>query len=306
MSKKLIPVVQSQRPDSAAGASPVFHRIGIVGLGLIGGSIALAARRQWPAALVIGVDARKDVLERAMARHAVDVCADDLVMLREADLVILAVPVGQVIELLPGLPEHVAGEGVVTDTGSTKRAIVAAARALPSRLVFVGGHPLGGAAISGIESARPDLFAGRPWILTPTPETPDPVVDRLRAFVEALGAGARTMSADAHDRVMAAVSHLPQVVVSALMHVVGESAGESGLALSGLGLRDTTRLASSPPAIWRDVARTNADHLEEGIDTLMAVLAELKADLRNGAALERVFESARMWKTKMPESDRKP
>src|SRR6187200_2882298 len=140
---------------------PIFQKIGIVGLGLIGGSIALAARQLWPSSLVIAVD-NKDVLETAMRLHAIDVAADDLIVLAEADLVILAAPVMQNLALLDQLDEHVRLPAIVTDTGSTKRTIVDAARRLPARFTFVGGHPLGGAAVSGLEHARPDLFNGRP------------------------------------------------------------------------------------------------------------------------------------------------
>src|SRR5438552_10026981 len=161
---KDLPVIQPR--DARQGQPAVFDRIGIVGLGLIGGSIALRAREVWPSALVIGVD-NKDVLEDAMRRHAIDVAADDLIVLAEADLVVLAAPARQNIALLADLDENVRHAAIVTDTSGTKRAIVDAARGLPPRFTFVGGHPLGGAARSGLEHARPDLFAGRPWLLTP-------------------------------------------------------------------------------------------------------------------------------------------
>lgn len=299
MPDKLLPVIQEQPSIARDASPPIFHRIGIVGLGLIGGSIALAARRAWPAALVIGVD-RKDVLERAMLVHAVDVGADDLVMLREADLVILAAPIEQNMHVLTELASHVSGEAVITDTGSTKRGMMEAARALPARLTFVGGHPLGGAAVSGIEHARLDLFAGRPWLLTTSGDASGDALTRLSEFVHGLGAEPRVLDADTHDRLLAAVSHLPQLVVSALMHVVGERAGEDGLGLSGFGLQDTTRLASSPAGIWKDVCRTNPDYIAEALDALIAVLSEMKNDLRRGEALERVFESANVWKASMP------
>src|SRR5712691_10088115 len=150
-----LPVIQPTR--QAEGQQPIFEKIGIVGLGLIGGSIALASRQIWPSALVIGVD-DKDVLETAMRLHAIDVAADDLVVLAEADVVILAAPVRQNIELLSALDENVHTPAVVTDTGGTKRAIADAARLLPPRFTFVGGHPLAGAAKGGLEQARPDLF----------------------------------------------------------------------------------------------------------------------------------------------------
>jgi hypothetical protein len=146
-----LPVIQPA--VLAEGQPPIFARIGIVGLGLIGGSIALAARRLWPKALVIAVD-RKDVLETAMRLHAIDVAADDLFVLAEADLVVLAAPVRQNLRLLDQLDDYVRQPAVVTDTGSTKRAMVEAARRLPSRFTFIGGHPLGGAASSGLEHAR--------------------------------------------------------------------------------------------------------------------------------------------------------
>src|SRR5437762_4880549 len=158
-----LPVIQpTRRPE---GQPPIFQKIGIVGLGLIGGSIALAARELWPASLVIAVD-NKDVLEIAMRRHAIDVAADDLIVLAEADLVVLAAPVRQNIALLDEIGRHVGKPAIITDTGSTKREIVAAAGRLPERFTFIGGHPLGGAARGGLEHARPDLFSGRPWLLT--------------------------------------------------------------------------------------------------------------------------------------------
>src|SRR6476646_1813469 len=138
-----LPVIQPGRP--AKGQPPVFDKIGIVGLGLVGGSIALAAREIWPTSLVIGVD-QKDVLETAMRLHAIDVAADDLVVLAEADLVVLAAPVRQNIELLEQLDENVRQPAIITDTGSTKRDVVAAAARLPPRFTFIGGHPLAGAA----------------------------------------------------------------------------------------------------------------------------------------------------------------
>src|SRR5262249_24650872 len=159
-----LPVIQ---PGRAADARPpIFAKVGIIGLGLIGGSIALKARELWPTSLVIAVD-NKDVLETAMRLHAIDVAADDLIVLAEADLVVLAAPVKHNMALLDELDEHVRVPAVVTDTGSTKREIVAAAGSLPPRFTFIGGHPLGGAAKGGLEHARTDLFAGRPWLLTP-------------------------------------------------------------------------------------------------------------------------------------------
>lgn len=283
------------QPGRDAGQTPVFQRVGVVGLGLIGGSIALAARQIWPSALVIGVD-RKDVLERAMVLHAVDVAADDPIVLAEANLVILAAPIQQNLEILRDLPNNITGTAVVTDTGSTKRAIADAARALPDRLTFIGGHPLGGAARAGIDHARPDMFSGRPWLFTPTSDKHEAELERLKAFATGLGALPKTLSPVDHDRLLAFISHLPQLTVSALMHVVGRAAGQEGLVLSGRGLQDTTRLASSPSGIWKEVCATNADELGSALDALIAVLRELRADLESGESIDKVFASANLWR----------
>jgi prephenate dehydrogenase len=292
----MLPVIQTSR--HAEGQPPVFAKIGIIGLGLIGGSIALAARQIWPSSLVIGVD-NKDVLETAMRLHAIDVAADDLIVLAEADVVILAAPVQQNITLLNDLDENVRQPAIVTDTSGTKRAIVDAARALPPRFTFVGGHPLGGAAQGGLEHARPDLFTGRPWLFTPTSDAHGAAVDKLSVFARALGAEPHVLDPMTHDRLLAFLSHLPQLTASALMDVVGDAVGESGLALAGRGLADTTRLSSSPPEIWRDIAATNADELGPALDALIAVLQDLRRDLPDGDRLAEIFTSAARWRASL-------
>ena len=294
---KILPVIQpNQRP---AGQPPIFDKIGIVGLGLIGGSIALRARELWPSSLVIAVD-QKDVLETAMRLQAIDVAADDLVVLAEADLVVLAAPVRQNIELLEELDENVRQPAIITDTGSTKRDVLAAAAKLPPRFTFIGGHPLAGAAQGGLERARPDLFEGRPWILTTQAASDHSApLEKLSAFVRALGAEPRVMEAAAHDRLLAYLSHLPQLTASALMQVVGDAVGQDGLALAGRGLADTTRLAASPDDIWKDIAATNRDEIGPALDALIEVLRELRRDLAEGDRLGEVFTDARRWRDRL-------
>ena len=299
-----LPVIQPGR-QNPLGLTPIFDKIGIVGLGLIGGSIALAARQLWPKALVIGVD-NKDVLETAMRLHAIDVAADDLIVLAEADLVIFAAPVKTNIALLADLDENIRQPAVVTDTGSTKRGIMAAAGSLPARFTFIGGHPLAGAAQGGLEHARPDLFSGRPWLLTaPVARGLQPcdaggaALAKLTEFVQALGAVPRVMGVQAHDRLLAFLSHLPQLTASALMQVIGESVGQEGLGLAGRGLADTTRLASSPPDIWKDIAATNADEIGPALDALIALLQDLRRDLPDGDKLADVFADAARWRASL-------
>ena len=285
------------QPDAKPTATSIFDKVAIVGLGLIGGSLALAVRQTWPKSLVIGVD-NKDALERAMVRHAIDVAADDPVVMSEADLVVLAAPVRDNVVLLSELERYVSGSAVVTDVSSTKREIVEAAHVLPSRLTFVGGHPLGGAPRSGIGHARPDLFVGRPWLFTPAADGPGTgaALERLQQFVSALGAVPHVMSTATHDRLLAVISHLPQLTVSVLMHVVGSAAGKDGLALTGRGLDDTTRLASSPASIWRDICTTNGDEIKSALKTLIAELEVLRDSVDLESEIDRVFESAAAWR----------
>jgi prephenate dehydrogenase len=219
----------------------------------------------------------------------------------EADLVILAAPVGQIVEMMRLLPARIGGSAVVTDVGSTKRAIVQAAESLPARLTFVGGHPLAGAARGGFEAARPDLFAGRPWLFTRGHEGAEAALARLSEFVRVLGAVPQVIaSAAEHDRLVAFLSHLPQLAASALMSVVGESLGEERLALAGRGLIDTTRLASSPADIWRDILASNGDEVGEAMDSLMTVLQHLRRNLSNGQAVDELFASANRWRDSLP------
>ena len=292
---KTLPMIQ---PGAANGSPPIFEKVAIIGLGLIGGSIALAVRQHWPSSLVIGLD-RKEVLEKAMVLHAIDVAADDPVVIAEADLVILAAPVQQNIERLAELDRYVTTPAVVTDVGSTKRTTVEAARILPSRFTFVGGHPLGGAPRGGIEYARPDLFVDRPWLFTPEGDDAAAVLERLCSFVRVLGAKPQMIDPAEHDQLLAVVSHLPQLTVSALMHVVGSTAKERGLALTGRGLFDATRLASSPADIWRDICRSNADLIGAALDDLIHELEALRRGLESSVEVDRVFESAGAWRSRL-------
>lgn len=297
-----LPVIQTG--STASGAPPIFEKVAIVGLGLIGGSIALAARQLWPAGLVIGVD-DKSVLELAMVRHAIDVAADDPVVIAEADLVILAAPVRQNLERLAELDSYVTGPAVVTDVGSTKREIVERARALPPRLTFIGGHPLGGAPRSGLEHARPDLFRDRPWLFTPTSDAGGEALDKLQRFAEGLGARPHVLSPPDHDRLLAFLSHLPQLTASALMHVVGTATGAEGLGLTGRGLADTTRLASSPASIWREICASNADEVRAALDLLIAELAHLRDGLDDETTVDELFESAARWRAILTKATQK-
>jgi prephenate dehydrogenase len=277
---------------------PPFRAISIVGLGLIGGSIALAVRERWSSVRIAGVD-RKAVLAHAVGSGAIDRTADSAADVVDAELIILAAPVRQNLKLLAEVAQRLPATTIVTDVGSTKQSIVDAASALSCADAFVGGHPIGGAEQGGFGFARPDLFRHRPWIFTPGTTTPAASLDRLFEFARGLGARPSSMDAAEHDRVMAFLSHLPQLAASALMDVVGVSAGEHGLRLAGRGLVDTTRLASSPPDTWRDVCATNAEAVGEALDVLIDRLSDLRADLRSGEAVTRIFTEAARWRAEL-------
>jgi prephenate dehydrogenase len=280
-------------------AEPPFGDIAIVGLGLIGGSIALAVRERWPASRVIAVDT-PSILAHALSTGAIERAVDNVAAIGGADLVILAAPVRQNIELLQQVAStHDRTPIVVTDVGGTKRIIVEAARTLPASMTFVGGHPLGGAERGGFAFARPDLFAGRPWIFTPDGQRSADAVARLSEFVRGLGAIPAAMDADHHDRLMAFVSHLPQLTATALMAVVGRGAGLEGVRMGGRGLTDTTRLASSPANVWRDICETNTEAIEHALDVLIERLTELRSGLRRGETIDAIFDEAARWRAEL-------
>jgi prephenate dehydrogenase len=268
-------------------ADPPFTRVAIVGVGLIGGSIALALRDRWPSVRTVGVD-RQPVLAHALGAGAVDHGVETIGEIGDVDVIVLAAPVQQNVALFPAAAAHAGSRAVITDVGGTKRDIVRAAAAAPG-VRFVGGHPIGGAERGGFGFARPDLFRGRPWILTGGSDAE--ATDRVSALVAGMGARPSMMDATEHDRLMAFVSHLPQLTASALMDVVGAGA-EEGLRYAGRGLVDTTRLSSSPANIWREICETNGDLIAPALDALIERLTELRADLSGGSTLDRVFRQA--------------
>jgi prephenate dehydrogenase len=246
------------------GTAP-FERVGVVGLGLIGGSVALRVRAIWPAAIVVGLD-RPDCLAEADRRGAIHERASALEDLRGCDLVVLAVPLSALLEIVPRLTV-LDSRTIVTDVASTKRQVMAAGRAsaLPA---FVGGHPMAGAERAGIAHARADLFVDRPWLLVDgTGGTV--VAARVEAFVLALGAWPRWIDAEMHDRCVAYVSHLPQLVAVALMNAAADGVGADGLRMAGPAFSDMTRLASSPPALWQGIVPANADFIAEALGRFM-------------------------------------
>jgi prephenate dehydrogenase len=254
--------------DTGQSDDPPFRRIGIVGLGLIGGSIALAARQAWPTVRLVAAVRR----EHPQARQVVDEIVTDVAALAPCDLIVVAVPIDRVPECLLELSRS-GTRAVVTDVSSTKRQVMAAATAagLPS---FVGGHPMAGGERPGLDCARGDLFRGRPWILVKATGTPAADA-QLERFAIGLGAVVRWMDAETHDRTVAYVSHLPQIVAAALMNAADAALGTAGQAVAGNAFGEMTRLASSPPEMWTAVLGENRDYVREA---LARFIRELPAD----------------------------
>jgi prephenate dehydrogenase len=247
---------------------PPFRRIGVVGLGLIGGSVALACRATWTDIHLTGVD-RPEIIAAAQADGLINDSCATAAELADHDLVVLATPVLAILEALPALAA--AGtRAVVTDVGSTKRRIVAAAHEAGLRS-FVGGHPMAGAEHSGLAHARADLFSARRWLLTPV-DGDEANAERLTRFVSALGAVPYRMSADAHDRAVARVSHLPQVLSVALMNAAAIGDGRAHWMAAGPAFTEMTRLAASAADTWAGILATNADYIADALEELKANL----------------------------------
>jgi prephenate dehydrogenase len=273
-----------------------FRRVAVLGMGLVGGSFALALKRAFPEVRVIGWD-RPGVLARARERGALDEAAEDAAAAcREADLAYLALPVMEIVRRLPQVAEAASAAALVTDAGSTKSLVCREAeRAFAPPKKFVGGHPLAGRESSGIDNSSADLFRGAPYFLIGRPDAPDDRVRRLATAIEAIGGRPVWLDAGEHDRLATSLSHLPQMAAIALAEAVLDGAGESGGWLAGTGLRDTLRLAGSPYEVWADVARSNP-YLPEAIDRLAEALERIRSRLESDGLREDFERANRLYK----------
>lgn len=283
---------------AGGGAAPRFERVAIVGVGLIGGSFALALKAAKLCGHVLGVGRGAANLESARRLGVIDAAATDPAQAAGCDLVLVATPVAQFERVLSALAPGLRDGALVTDGGSTKRDVVAAARkALGSKVAqFVPGHPVAGAEKSGAEAARADLFRDRRVILTPLAENASADVARIEAAWQACGARVIRMEPEAHDEVLAAVSHLPHLLAYALVKEFADRGNAAQLfANAAGGLRDFTRIASSHPEMWRDICVANRDKLAAELGAFESRLRAIRPMLEagDGAALEKLFAEAR-------------
>lgn len=257
--------------------------LGIVGVGLIGGSVGLAARAAgWE---VVGVDA-PEVLEKAVELGAVD-RASKLKEVRGADLVVLAAPISKVTDLVE---ELVPTDALITDVASAKGVIVRAAEA--RNLRFVGGHPMAGSQLAGVANARPDLFRGARYFLTPTGRTDPDDYREVAQFVRGLGAVPTAVDPEKHDLLMAALSHLPHLMAAALLKVASDISPEA-LSFAGPSFRDLTRVGASNPELWSDILAENAPALGEALGAFAGAMAQLGSEISNREVMEGRFRQAR-------------
>ena len=254
-----------------------------MGVGLIGGSVGLAARNAgWD---VLGVD-RPGVLEEAVALGAVD-RPSTLKEARGADLVVLAAPISKITALVTQLPPT---DALITDVASTKTAIVREAEGQGLR--FVGGHPMAGSQLSGVANARADLFSGARYFLTPTGRTDPDAYREVAGFVRTLGAVPTAVDPEKHDLLMAALSHLPHLMAAALLKVASDISPEA-LSFAGPSFRDLTRVGASNPSLWSDILAENAPALGEALGAFAGAMAQLGSEIKDREAIEQRFLQAR-------------
>jgi prephenate dehydrogenase len=273
-------------------------RIALIGVGMIGGSLVAAWRRAGLLQSVAGYDVDHQALAAAMERGLIDQAASSLAQaVADADLVLVATPVGAMREVFGQLAPALPAEAIVTDVGSTKADVLAHARqalgaAFPR---FVAAHPIAGKELPGVQHADGDLFIGKRVIVTPVAETSAEALERVEHLYGHIGAAVERMDAAEHDRIFAAVSHLPHLLAFALVAAIGsEAGGEKKLGYGGAGFRDFTRIAASSPVMWRDVCVANHIALGEELRGYRALLERLQQAIDDGdaATLQRTFEQA--------------
>ncbi len=280
-------------------SKPQFKKIVIFGVGLIGGSFALALRKANAVQEVVGFGRSAATLEQATQLGILDrIGANVAREVLDADLVLLATPVAQMVDIFLRIAPHLGANTLVTDGGSTKGDVVAAARgSLGGKISqFVPAHPIAGAEKSGAAAAQTDLYQGKKVVLTPLPENSQDAVARVRKAWELCGANVSELTPQQHDEVFAAVSHLPHLLSFALVHDLAKRDNrEQLLSFAASGFRDFTRIAASSPEMWRDICMANREALSDELERYIALLIMMRLMLKDGdaAKLEEIFNEAR-------------
>jgi len=277
-----------------------FKKITIIGVGLIGGSLGLALKEKKPNFKIAGID-KQAIIEKAITRGAIDEGTVNLEEgIKEADVVILATPVKVILDLLPQINPFLKKGCIVTDVGSTKGQIVKRAEKVLSKdIFFIGGHSIAGSEEYGVESAKPLLFQDKTYILTPTNKSNLVALEKISLLVKMIGAKELMLDPLEHDRIVSAVSHLPQIIAVSLINTIGELAlrgsNNNYFKAVGGGFKDMTRIASSPYKIWEDICNTNQENILEMIQKFRNYLDVIEEKLKNNpSSLKEEFQKAQM------------
>lgn len=277
----------------------IFDTIAVVGVGLIGGSLGMAAKKRSLARRVIGIGRSEQKLMRAKILGAIDDYSLDVERgAWDADLVVICTPVRMIIPVLKNMAAYIKAGAVVTDVGSTKKEVVEQASLLMREgRSFIGGHPMAGSEQAGVEAALPDMFLGATYVLTPSDNTDLAALGKMAAFVEAIGARMIEMSPETHDASAAMISHLPHAISASLLAASEDLQKDLGVVfrMAAGSFKDLTRVSSSSPELWRDICITNADAVRQAIRLFVSKLEEFDRILEahDEQAIETFFDQAR-------------
>ncbi|MGB4638619.1 MAG: prephenate dehydrogenase [Caldicoprobacterales bacterium] len=287
----------------------IFSRICIVGLGLIGGSLAKAIRRSHPKCFIVAIDSDRESLETALADNIADSVTLDLADgVRDADLVFLCTPVHTMTSIINEVMPLLNKDTLITDVASTKQNIMEVAQQVhasgQSKALFIGGHPMAGTQYSGYHASLAHLFENAYYVLTPLDSTPAWALNSLSEFLSSIGALPLVMDGKTHDKIIGAVSHLPHVVAAALVNTVKDIDDSSHLCekLAAGGFRDITRIASSNPEMWKNISLANKKELISLIGYIIEYLTDFRALLEKEETsnIEEFFNSAKIYRENLP------
>lgn len=281
----------------------LFKKMTIIGVGLLGASLAKACRERDLVEEIAGYGRNRENLKKAQDLKVIDHCPADLEeAVKDADLIVLCTPVSTIVPLIKDIIPNIQPGTLITDVGSVKEPIVHGIDAIiPEGIFFVGSHPIAGGENSGLEASKASLYQGKKCIITPTEKSNKAALEKTSAFWEAVGMNVINLSSEEHDFIFGAVSHMPHILVYALMNTLGALKTKDGrdvTAYSGAGLKDITRIASSDPVMWRDICLYNRSHSLDLVDKFQKKLEEIRSiiEKKDGPALQEEFIAANKYR----------
>ena len=284
----------------------LFKKMTVIGVGLLGASLAKACKERGLVDEIVGYGRNRENLEKARTLKIIDHCATDLSeAVNDADLIVLCTPVSTIVPLIQSITAEISPGALITDVGSVKGPVVSDAdKLVPEGIFFVGSHPIAGGENSGLEASTANLYQGARCIVTPTEKTDEEALEKISALWQAVGMNVINLSAEEHDFIFGAVSHLPHIVAYVLMNTLGALRTKDDrevTAFSGAGLKDITRIASSDPVMWRDICLSNRNHSLDLIDRFQIKLDEIRSIIEkgDGQTLKDEFVAANNYRLKV-------